>query len=268
MKKLLALVLAVALTSVAAAKVWVTVYQCDGKTPLAAVDANQPDVYREIMVGTRLTLVISSDAADKWGGNLTLSWDDALYGRLSGRGLPAPGSPTKISTYKGSCLDAAGTKATVIDRVDDHSIGLFFGNDSTPYITGGHPAYPGDWFVVDYCAAQVGDCSVEFYGHDLPNLAINRNVAPVISPEQLLQTLSFRHVASRDFNGDTVVDFKDFARFAAHWRSVPDPNVGAAFDLRPDSRVDSLDLALFSEYWLERTDSNEPPANSDPNAKP
>ena len=98
MKKLFVLVLAVALTSIAAAKVWVTVYQYDGKTPLAAVDANQPDVYRDIMVGTRLTLVISSDTADKWGGDLELSGDDALYGTLSGRGFtyPRPAARLKI----------------------------------------------------------------------------------------------------------------------------------------------------------------------------
>ena len=90
MKKLLVLVLAVALTSVAAAKVWVTVYQYDGKTPLAAVDANHPDVYRDIMVGTRLTLVISSDTADKWSGNLELSWDDALTPRSAAGGSPTP----------------------------------------------------------------------------------------------------------------------------------------------------------------------------------
>ena len=63
MKKLLVLALVAALTPVAAAKVWVTVYQHDGKTPLAAVDADHPNVYRDIMVGTRLTLVISSDSS-------------------------------------------------------------------------------------------------------------------------------------------------------------------------------------------------------------
>jgi hypothetical protein len=273
MKKLLVLVLAGLLTPIAGAKVWVTVYQYDGKTPLTAVDANYPDLYRDIMVGTRLTLVISSDTADKWGGNLALSWDDALYGTLSGRGLtpPAPGSALKYSTYKGSCLDAAGTKATVIDLWNDHSIiGLNFGNDVIPYVTGGHPAYPGDWFVVDYYAEQAGECRVEFHGHDLVGHAPDRNAVPVIGPELLLQTLSFQHVPSRDFNGDTVVDFRDFARFAAHWRSAPDPNAGAgaAFDLRPDNWIDSSDLTSFSQYWLERTDCNEPPANSDPTAKP
>jgi hypothetical protein len=272
-KKLFALALAVALTSIAAARVWVTVYRYDGKTPMAAVDANYPDVYREIMVGTRLTLVISSDAADKWGGELDLSWDDALYGKLSGRGLtpPVPRSPLKISTYKDSCLDAAGTKATVMGREDSYSIGLFFDNDNRPYQpNGGHPAYPGDWFVADYYAEQAGECSVRFYAVGSLGPIVNPYVPQDPGPPTLLQTLSFKHVPSRDFNGDTVVNFKDFARFAVCWRSASDPNTGAgaAFDLSTDSRIDSSDLASFTEYWLERTDCNEPPANSDAIAKP
>jgi hypothetical protein len=273
MKKLLVLALAGLLAPIAAARVWVTVYRCDGKTPLAAVDSNHPDVYRDIMVGTRLTLIISSDTADKWSGDLELSWDDALYGRLSGRGLtpPAPRSPRKVSTYNDSCLDAAGTNATVMDSADAYSISLYFDNDTSSYQpNGGHPAYPGDWFVVDYYAEQAGECRVRLYADGSVGPVVNPFVAPDIGPPTLLQTLSFKHVASRDFNGDTVVNFKDFARFAARWRCPVDPNAdaGAAFDLSTDSRVDSSDLASFSEYWLERTDCNEPPTSSDTAAKP
>ena len=266
MKKLFVLALAVALTSVAAARVWVTVYRYDGKTPLAAVDSNHPDVYRDIMVGTRLTLVISSDAADKWSGDLKISQDEVPYAQLSGRGFTyvfsRPDSKTKIPTYKDSCFDAAGTGATVMNWVDSYFVGFFFDNDTNPYhANGGHPAYPGDWFVVDYHAEQAGECKVEFYAAGSLGPVDNPYVPHDLGPPTLLQTLTFQHVASRDFNGDTVVDFRDFARFAACWRSAPDPNAGAeaAFDFNTDSRIDSSDLASFSEYWLERTDSNEPP---------
>ena len=273
MKKLLVLVLAGLLARIAVARVWVTVYQCDGKTPLATVDSNHPDVYRDIMVGTRLTLVISSDAAGKWGGDLELSQDDALYGKLSGRGLtpPPPGSLRKVSTYKGSCLDAAGTKATVMDWADAYWIGLAFDNDDRPYLTGGgHPAYPGDWFVVDYYAEQAGDCSVRLYAAGPVGPVINPFGDPVVGPPTLLQTLSFKHVASRDFNDDTVVDFKDFAMLASRWRSAADPNSSgrATTDFNADGQVDASDLASFTEYWLERTDCNEPPAQSDTVTKP
>jgi hypothetical protein len=247
MKKLVASALLAALTPMAAGKVWVSVYQHDGKTPLAAVDAGHPNVYREIMVGTRLTLVISSDSSEQWDGLLQLSRDDANDARLTGRGLtpPAPGSPFKFSTYKDSALNAAGAKATVQDFDDIYGIGLDFHNDTSTPISGGtRPACPGDWFVVDYYAEQVGFCVVEFYDSST-------------GVDTLIQTLSFTHVPSRDFDHDSMVDFQDFARFAAQWRSAADPGSSqtADFDLDADGRVDLADLASFSRYWLERIDS-------------
>jgi hypothetical protein len=274
MKKLFVLALAAVLTPVAAAKVWVNVYQCDGRTPLAAVDANRPEVYRDIMVGTRLTFVISSDTSDSWGGDLLFSQDDAPYAKLSGRGFTyiyrGPGNAIKIPTYKDSCLDAAGTKATVQDSADAQSIGLGFGNDTTRYITGGHPAYPGDWFVVDYYAELVEDCKVELYGGGLVSPVVGVVGDPGVVPVRLLQTLSFTHVSSRDFNSDTVVNFKDFALLASHGRSAIDPNSSgeAAVDLKADRRVEVSDLMSFSQYWLEQTDCSESPTESVTTTKP
>ncbi len=116
MKKLLVLIFAAAMAPAAAAKVWVTVYQHDGKTPLAAVDADHPNVFRDIMVGTRLVLVVRSDSNEDWLGSLRLSWEDANDARLSGRGLtPPPPGPFKRSTYRDSALNAAGTNAYVWD---------------------------------------------------------------------------------------------------------------------------------------------------------
>jgi hypothetical protein len=77
-----------------------------------------------------------------------------------------------------------------------------------------------------------------------------------------IQTLSFTHVPSRDFNGDTIVNFQDLALLASHWGSKADPNSpDAAFDLNADRRIDLGDLALFSEYWLERTDCSKAATN-------
>jgi len=258
MKKLFVLILA-ALTPVAAARVWVSVYQPGGKTPLAAVDANHPNVYREIMVGTKLTLVLSSDSSEYWTGSLELSWDDARYAKLSGRGYapPLPGPPIRFANYRDSCLEAAGTNATVRDLVDSSGIGLGFSSDHTPYITGGHPAYPGDWFVVDYHAEQAGPGEVGLYdlfvGHDAP-----------------IQTLSFTHVPSRDFNGDTIVNLKDFALLASRWRPAVVPNAvpEPAADPNADHPVGAAELASFSQHWLARIDSNEPPAPSGPAVAP
>jgi hypothetical protein len=234
------------------AKVWTTVYRCDEATPLAVLDPNHPTVYRDIMVGTRLVFVISSDTGGSWEGALLFSWDDAEYGTLSGRGYtaPAPDAPVKTPYYADSSLDAAGTGAGAWDWKDARSTGLHFRTGHTPYLTGGHPASAGDWFIFDYRAEQVGTCVVGLY-----NLAVTYDVA--------IETFSFTHVLSRDFNSDTIIDFRDLALLASHWGSPAksDPNdPDSAFDLDGDAKVDLGDLSLFSEYWLARTDCAKPGA--------
>jgi hypothetical protein len=246
MKKLAVLAVAAALTSAAGAKVWTSVYRCDGTTPLASVDPNHPNVYRDIMAGTRLVIVVSSDAKGAWFGGLLLSWDDSVYGELVGIGYNQ-----KTRNYDGSCLAAAGPTAfTRIFQIPPKKIGLQFNTQ------GG--SVPGDWFVVDYRAEQVGPCDVGLY-----DLSASANVP--------IETVHFTHVPSRDFNGDGIVDFKDFALLSSRWHSgaAPDPNrADAAFDLNSDGHLDIGDLALFSEYWLERTeckptaDPNNPSLNS------
>ncbi len=242
------------------AEVRVTVYRCDEKTPLEVVDSNQPIVYRDIMVGTRLVFVVSSDTNEPWQGALLLSWDDAPYATLSGRGYTPvrPGTSVTADNYLYSCLEAAGTGARALDSNDSAGVGLSFRTGSTAFITAGRPPVPGDWFVLDYRAEQVGPCEVGLYSGADPNIP--------------LEMLFFRHVPSRDFNGDTVVDFADFALLASHWDAWADrdPNSRAdVFDLDADAKIDLADLALFSDYWLERTDcgnaaigSEKPSTNS------
>jgi hypothetical protein len=253
MRKLVVLALAVALTPVAGAKVWTTVYRCDETTPLAAVDPNRPAVYRDIMVGTRLVFVVSSDTGGYWQGGLRLSWDDAEYATVSGRGYiaPTPGAPVKLPNYAGSCLDAAGTQANARPFQDIRGIGFELRTTITGSRTGVQPTVPGDWFILDYRAEQVGSCEVGLY-----NLSVSYDVP--------IDTLAFTHVPSRDFNGDALVDFKDFALLASHQGGPvnKDPNdPDSAFDLNGDAKVDLGDFALFSEYWLERADCTQPGAD-------
>jgi len=246
MRRLLMVTIITVLAPVAVAKVWTSVYCCDETIPLAAVDPNRPGVYRDIMVGTPLVIVISSDTGGYSVGLLSLSWDDAQYAKLSGRGhtiVPGVFRPY----YTDSCLAAAGEGATAQDCTDPRGVGLEF--DTSTYA----PVAPGDWFIFDYRAERVGSCDVELY-----DLFANSDVP--------IETLSFTHVPSRDFNGDTIVNFEDFALLARRWRSVVDPDPNSAdtrFDVNTDSRVDTADLALFSEYWLERTDCGGP--LTDPN---
>jgi hypothetical protein len=213
-------------------------------TPLAPVDANHPTAYRDVMVGTHLVIVISSDTARPWAGALLLSDEDVNNATLSGRGY----NPDALN-YDGSCLKAAGSRATVMEYLSDAGLGF----ESNNYV---RDAVPGDWFVFDYHAEQAGLVGLALY--DL-----------VFSFDMPIETLSFTQVASRDFNSDGIVDFEDLALLSKGWRSPVASDAKTAeprFDLNADRRIDIGDLALFTEYWLERTDCDEPPA--DPNSSP
>jgi len=232
--------------SMTRAKVWVTAYRCDERTPLQTIDPNHPTVYRDIMVGTRLVLVVTSDAPGLvgdyllWSGALQISRDDWQRGTLTGRGYNE-----RWLAYQGSCLPAAGrpNKPAVWYRESPNTVGFEFGV--------GLPSVAGDWFVLDYHAQQVGTCTVDLHAHSADS-------------DPVIQTLSFTHVPSADFNDDTVVNFQDLALLASRWGAKADPNSpAAAFDLNADHQINLGDLALFSAYWLEPTDCSK--AATDPN---
>ncbi len=251
MRRSLLPLLVVLFAPMAPARVWTTVYRCDGTTPLAAVDPNHPTVYRDIMVGTRLVIVISSDQGVYWWGGLMLSQDEAKYATLSGRecARPYPDCPEQCT---GSCLPAAGGGAKagfVWYRDDDEDMGGIecCTNVSWP----SHRAAAGDWFIVDYRADRVGTCAIGFYDY-------------LVNFDMPLETLLFAHVPSRDFSGDTIVNFRDLALLTSHWGAQADPNSSdATYDLDADGRIALSDLALFSAYWLERTECRQPA--TDPN---
>ena len=246
MRKVLVHIVIAILTSPTMADVWTSVYRCDETTPLAQVDPNRPGAYQDIMVGTRLVIVVSSDTGEYWWGHLRLSWDDAQYASLSGRGptiMPGLSDPEYID----SCLEAAGDGARAWDFSAPQGIGLEFCSSHDSGVPDFHQAVPGDWFIFDYQAEQPGSCEAGLYD-------------PSTSYDVPIETLCFTHVPSRDFDGDTIVNFEDLALLAGHWhttvgqdRSSPE----AVFDLNSDSHVDTDDLALFSEYWLEPTDCSD-----------
>jgi hypothetical protein len=251
MRMLLVLVATLVVTPVALAKVWTTVYRCDGTTPLATVDPNHPTIYRDIMVGTRLVIVVSSDGPgiyggyQLWSGGLVISQDDWQRGTLSGRGYNR-----QRRSYDGSALLAAATQGRASVQYREYlqpDMGRGFDLRPNQY------SVAGDWFVFDYHAEQTGSCDVGLYDFDA-------------SMDVPLETLSFTHVPSRDFNGDTIVNFEDLALLAACYSAVvgPDPNDSAApFDLDSNGRIDLGDIAAFSEYWLQRTDCGT--LSTDPN---
>jgi hypothetical protein len=224
MKKIAILLLFLSMTSPILGVVSPRVCLSDGNTPLELADPCIPFVYRDVMVGTRLTIIVDSNVAEYWyGGALVTEGTDILYGR----GCDG-------SECSGSCLPAAGDFAYTV-RIEYPSYGFEFYGGEEPDV--------GDWFIFDYNAKDIGNCNVAFYDYD-------------VSTTEPVHTLIFHHVRTRDFNNDTKVDCSDFAVLASYWQVTDcnDPSWCQGADLDIDGNVDFDDLMLFCEYWLERTE--------------
>ena len=229
MKRIAVLTLVLCVSLKALAEVSTKVLLADGTTPLELADPNIPFVYRDIMVGTKLTIIVSSDANGYWSGDLAITGQDQDYGLLSARGYN-----TTTLDWEGSRLPAAGDMSHVWDWEQPGIDGFSFNGDTN--------AVAGDWFIIDYTATNAGICNVGFYDHN-------------ISWDEPAYYMTFSHVTTRDFNNDTQVDYADFVLFASYWRdtSCSDPGWCEGVDLDTDGNVDSADLMLFVDYWLEKT---------------
>jgi len=229
MRDAIALLTMFCAASVASGEVSTRVCLADGSTPLELADPNVPFVYRDIMVGTRLTIIVSSDVGGYWAGDLAIMGEDRLYGMLSARAYDE-----KSGDWTGSHLEAASFAARVLEWIDPAIHGFS--------LEGCSRAEAGDWFILDYTTAKAGLCNVAFYDRS-------------ISWDNPVYYLTFLHVPTRDFSNDTRVDFVDFAIFASCWQAgtCDDPDWCEGADLDSDGDVDVHDLAFFGEYWLDTT---------------
>ena len=224
-KRMLLIALFFSMASVAMGKVSTRVCLADGNTPWEPQD---------IMVGTKLTIIVDSDVNEYWSGGLLISGTNTDYGVLSGRDY------NEITLdWKGSRFDAAGDDARVWDSAEPG----FCGFDLLTTDVNLSSIEAGDWFIVDYNAMDIGDCEVEFYDY-----GVSRFVP--------IDYLPFHHVRTRDFDKSTKVDFADFAIFSLYWQEsgYTDPNWCEGTDLDTDGTVDINDLKLFFDYWLVRTE--------------
>jgi len=230
MKMLTTVVLLLAFSSIAAGEVSTRVCLADSNTPLELADPNVPFVYRDIMVGTKLTIIVDSNIAEFWSGGLYIGNTDRDYGVLSARDY----NDTTLD-WEGSCFEAAGDKARIRDVQDIVNSGFDLRSH--------YNAVAGDWFVLDYTATNIGVCSVDFYDFSL-------------SWDYPIYSHVFSHVRTRDFNQDTKVDFADLALLALYWLETgcSGPDWCAGTDLNADGTVDRDDLMFFADYWLERTE--------------
>ncbi len=259
MRMLILLTVVMLSVSTAMAAVSVHVYLADERTPLVLLDPNIPGVYEDVMVGTKLTIFISSDRAETWDGLLWFpveAWD---LGTLSGRGFDE-----HTHYLDDSCLEAAGFLAQVACRVDDNAglwMDLFAAGNTKP----------GDWFVLDYQAQAVGTCYLGLYefGPDpnysgVPDYQWPWGYEAPPGQRTLVQTLALNHVPSRDYDGDGLVNLIDFAVLASQWQATSDtdPNTSLFSDLNANHSIDINDITSFCDYWLVRTDASQPTDDS------
>jgi hypothetical protein len=224
MKKLMLLVLFFGMAPIAEGEVSTRVCLADGNTPLEC---------RDIMVGTKLTIIVNSNAAEYWDGSLALMGEDVNRAELSARGPLQFGSD-----WSGSHLEAAGPMAAVYNLINEGILGFDLYTDYSDIEI-------GDWFIIDYNAIDIGNCNVAFFdGIDYD---------PPYEPTSYIE---FTHVRTRDFDGSTKVDFSDFAMLALYWqeKGCNEPNWCEGTDLDTSGTVDTNDLMLFADYWLERTE--------------
>lgn len=234
MKKLITVVILLAFSSIAVGEVSTRVCLADANTPLELADPNVPFVYRDIMVGTKLTIIVDSNINGEFiveqGCDLAIQGEYMEYGLLSARDYN-----DITGDWQGSVLEAASSLAYVYEWVEMGIQGFNLQSDIE--------SKPGDWFIIDYTATSIGVCKVVFY---------DRN----ISWDNPVCELIFTHVRTRDFNQDTKVDFADLALLSLYWLQTgcSDPDWCAGTDFNTDGIVDHDDLMLFTDYWLERTE--------------
>ena len=228
MNKLLTLILALAIVPIAAGQVTLKVYEADEVTPFNSNEA--------IMAGTKLTLIVSSDSNDYWSGGLFITGQDRALGTLAGRDLEP-----NTRDWTGSHYDDAGDLAKVTAWKDSSIWGF---DVHTFYPVDGKSenssTVPGDWFIIDYYADEVGDCNVGFYDYS-------------ISWDDPNYDITFSHIPTRDLNSDEVVNFGDFAIFGlAWWTEVGEIgwNLDCEISVLTDYYIDWRDLGVFADNWL------------------
>jgi len=238
-KKLLALILALGIVPIAVGQIALEVRQADGETPF---DGN------DIIVGTELTIIVSSDSNDYWSGGLFIAGQDRALGTLAARDYDP-----NTRDWTGSHYEDAGDLPRVTAWKDSEIWGFdlytFYPVDGN---SNNNSTVAGDWFIIDYYADEVGDCNVGFYDYN-------------ISWDDPNYCIGFSHVPTRDFNNDKTVNLLDYAVLASYWlvEDCNDTNWCDGADLDLDGDVDFDDLGLFVEYWPWRSPHTEP--EEDPN---
>jgi hypothetical protein len=248
------------------AEVWTTVYYADGITPVALRDPNMPlrdpnipHIYVDVMVGTHLSIVISSDTDPvMWSGRLTIKESDTTEGQLwpcDFNELTYDSEESCSVLPEAQSVSGSGRPPRVesnFTRTGDHYIAMH----------GTYDPNTGEWFALDYHATGEGECSVflsEYIKEPFPN-KIPGYIPPVI---EVVNESIFTHVKTRNFDDNGVVDFTDFALMALHFQNPAsnDPNMpidpndfAPEYDFDQSQSIDMIDISMFMDFWLKRTE--------------
>lgn len=215
--------------SIVLGDVSLSLYEEDGVTPFDN---------RNIMLGTKLTIIIDSDSGEYWNGGVFLVGDNRGLGVLSARGW----DPNTLD-WAGSRTEKAGEWASVWEYYDSWLWGCDLYTDS-------YGVEAGNWFILDYEATAAGDPNFGFYDYSQ-------------NWEEPVSTVTFNQVPNPDFDGDGVVNNDDFLHFSSYWLEYDCQEIAwcGGADLNVDTVVDMQDLALFSDYWLCGASGVEPPGD-------
>lgn len=209
----------------------------------------EPIDLSEVMVGSRISLVVHSDANDFWSGGVFIEGPDRAVGLLAARDKD-PNS----RDWSGSHLSDAGAEAYVTEWKDS----LIWGFELFP---DNFERSPGNWFVIDYDAVAEGPCRVNVYDYNDSWTIPDPNLSLVIS-----------NLPTRDLYPDGVVNLSDFDVFASYWLTdnCSDPNNGCyQADFSRDGSVGLEDVILFAEFWLHGNPGWKPaPENTPPQPAP
>jgi len=207
------MIIILGISSFSRSAVSIRVCEDDGITPFDG---------RSIMVGTDLTIIISSD---------------------SGGGTMFPPMLAIPDQYKDmaeltNCnqLPAAGENAFITEiHGDVMGLGIFHGFS----VETGFDSVEGDWFIVDYTSLAPGDPNIVFYDF-------------FVNMSEPIETITISQIPTRNFNEDDVVNLQDFDILASYWQvtNCDDLDHCNDADIDADGDVDMDDLVLFMEYWL------------------
>lgn len=226
-------------------------YLADTNEIISWADPCVPHEYPELMAGTKLNLVISSNASGWWmGGGIYIAEQFLDRGELFGRDYNEA-----TGNYDGSVTPEAGTHARV-----RASLTLIF--DEIAYgfkLRGAGDAVAGPWFILDFNSFMAGDCYIDFF-----DIGIDK--------EDPAFSLYIPLVQTRDYDQDHIVTFQDFAVIAQDWQNnlQTEPNQSnppIEHDLDNNTFIDALDIQKFTQFWLQRTQGISP-EDPDPNSPP